>query len=185
MDTRPQRPGGYGGSMVELRRGTPGDEQALLDLFDEAVRWLVERGQPEQWGSDPWSGSERHREFVADLARHEGFFVAEEDDEVVGALVTGEPMPYAPAPREPEVYVRLLVTSRRHRGRDIGGLLVERARQIARDAGVSLLRVDCYAAPTLVAWYERQGFVAVERVPVGTVEVCILEQRVSSTAKTY
>jgi GNAT superfamily N-acetyltransferase len=115
---------------------------------------------------------------VADLARHEGFFVAEEDGETVGALVLGEPMPYAPPPREPEVYIRLLLTSRRHRGRDIGGLLVERARQAARDAGVSMLRVDCYAAPTLVAWYESQGFVGVETIPVGTVEVRILEQRV-------
>jgi GNAT superfamily N-acetyltransferase len=164
--------------MVELRAGTPQDEQALLDLFDEAVGWLVERGQPEQWGSEPWSESDRHREFVADLARHEGFVVAEEDGEPVGALVLGEPMPYAPAPREPEVYIRLLLTSRRHRGRNIGGLLVERARQAARDAGVSMLRVDCYAAPALVAWYESQGFVGVETIPVGTVEVRILEQRV-------
>lgn len=164
--------------MVELRRGTPEDEQALLDLFDEAVAWLVERGQPEQWGSEPWSGSERHRAFVADLARSEGFVVAEEDGEVVGATVVGEPMPYAPPPREPELYLRLLITSRRRRGRDLGGLLVDNVLQAARDAGVGLVRVDCFAAPGLIAWYERHGFVGTETVPVGTVEVRVLEQRV-------
>jgi GNAT superfamily N-acetyltransferase len=164
--------------MVELRPGTPEDEQRLLELFDEAVRWLVERGQPEQWGSEPWSGSERHREFVADLARHEGFVVAVEDGEVVGATVVGEPMPYAPPPREPELYLRLLITSRRHRGRDLGGLLVENVLQAARDAGVGLVRVDCYASPGLIAWYERHGFVGTETIPVGNVEVRVLEQRV-------
>jgi len=169
--------------MVELRPGTPDDEQALLDLFDEAVTWLVARGQPEQWGSEPWSGSERHRAFVGDLARHERFVIAEEDGAVVGASVVGEPMPYAPPPREPEHYIRLLVTSRRHRGRDIGGLLVDDVLHAAREAGVELVRVDCYAAPGLVAWYERHGFVAVQRLPVGAVEVCVLEQRVAPATR--
>jgi GNAT superfamily N-acetyltransferase len=164
--------------MIELRQGGPADTDALLGLFDEAVRWLVARGQPEQWGSVPWSESERHRAFVADLAGHERFVVAEEDGEVVGASVVGEPMPYAPAPTEPEHYLRLLITSRRHRGRDIGGLLVDRAVADARAAGVLVLRVDCYAAPGLIAWYEAHGFTGVQTVPVGDVEVRILEQRV-------
>jgi GNAT superfamily N-acetyltransferase len=164
--------------MIELRRGTPEDGPALLALFDEAVEWLLARGQPEQWGSEPWSEDERRSGFVLDLAREEGFVVAEEDGEMVGASVVGERMPYAPEADEPELYLRLLITSRRHRGRDIGGLLVERAREATRAAGVSLLRVDCYAAPGLIAWYERHGFTSVQNVPVGDVEVRVLAQRV-------
>ena len=42
----------------------------------------------------------------------------------------------------------------------IGAELVARAAAEARAAGSEVLRVDCWAgAPTLVAWYERQGFV--------------------------
>lgn len=167
--------------MIELRRGSPDDELTLLTLFDEAVAWLVERGQPEQWGSDPWSESERHRTAVADMAARPGFVIAEEDGEPVGALIVGERMPYAPEAPEPELYVRLLITSRSRRGHDLGGLLVERAREEARASGVELLRVDCYAAPTLIAWYERHGFSAVERVAVGAVEVCVLAQRVPAS----
>lgn len=164
--------------MVELRAGTPADGGALLALFDEAVDWLVERGQPEQWGSVRWSASERHRGFVEQMAEHPGLVVAEEGGAVVGASIVGEPMVYAPPATEPELYLRLLITSRRHAGRGLGTMLVERAKQDARDAGVPVLRVDCYAAPGLVGWYERQGFVGVETVPVGDVEVRILQLRV-------
>jgi ribosomal protein S18 acetylase RimI-like enzyme len=163
--------------VVRFRPGSRDDAPALLALFDEAVAWLVERGQPGQWGTEPWSGSERHRAFVSELAAA-GLTVAEEDGEVVGALVVGEPMPYVDPAPEPELYVRLLITSRRRRGERIGERLVELARADARARGVSLLRVDCYAAPTLVAWYERQGFEVVAPLHVGEWEGRLLEQRV-------
>jgi GNAT superfamily N-acetyltransferase len=164
--------------VIQLRPGTPDDLDALLGLFDEAVEWLVARGQPEQWGSEAWSGSERHRAFVTEMASHPGLVIAEEDGAVVGASIVGEPMPYAPAPTSPELYLRLLITSRRHRGRDIGRLLLDQVFQRAREAGVPVVRVDCYNAPGLVGWYESQGFVSTQTVPVGPVEVRILEQRV-------
>ena len=48
----------------------------------------------------------------------------------------------------------------RRTGQRIGALLVEHAVKLARDAGVRLLRVDCWAgAPRLVEFYEAQGFV--------------------------
>jgi GNAT superfamily N-acetyltransferase len=60
---------------------------------------------------------------------------------------------------EAERYVLALVTSRRHAGRGIGAALLERAREEAARGGAAVLRVDCWAgAPSLVAWYERQGF---------------------------
>src|SRR3954465_5205598 len=39
----------------EIRPGTPDDEGALLALFDEAVAWMVARGQTGQWGDRPFS----------------------------------------------------------------------------------------------------------------------------------
>jgi GNAT superfamily N-acetyltransferase len=58
-----------------------------------------------------------------------------------------------------ELYIELLISSRRHAGRGIGARLVRLARDIAIERGVDVLRVDCWAgAPTLVEWYERQGF---------------------------
>jgi hypothetical protein len=40
---------------VEIRDGDLADAQMLMDLFDDAVAWLVTRGQTGQWGADPFS----------------------------------------------------------------------------------------------------------------------------------
>jgi hypothetical protein len=38
-----------------IRRGAPADAAAVIGLFDEAVEWLVARGQTGQWGTEPLS----------------------------------------------------------------------------------------------------------------------------------
>ena len=40
---------------LSIRPGSPADYDALLALFDEAVAWMVARGQEGQWGSRPFS----------------------------------------------------------------------------------------------------------------------------------
>jgi hypothetical protein len=40
---------------VHIRPGSADDAPLVLALFDEAVAWLVARGQPGQWGTQPWS----------------------------------------------------------------------------------------------------------------------------------
>jgi GNAT superfamily N-acetyltransferase len=58
-----------------------------------------------------------------------------------------------------ELYIELLISARRHAGNGIGSRLVRLADDLAVQRGVEVLRVDCWAgAPTLVAWYEAQGF---------------------------
>ena len=144
---------------MRIRVGDPSDAHAVLDLFDEAVAWLVARGQTGQWGTEPFSALERRIESVREWAGGDGLRIAELDGEPVGALVLGAHPPWVEPSDRPELYVEALVTSRRHAGRDIGGALIGRAVEETRAAGLSLLRVDCWAgAPPLVAWYERQGF---------------------------
>jgi GNAT superfamily N-acetyltransferase len=77
-------------------------------------------------------------------------------------------MDYVPAATEPELYVRLLVTERASAGQNIGGVLLDHARKLARDAGAVLLRVDCFAGGdgALVGYYERQGFTLAEEFAV-------------------
>ena len=73
-------------------------------------------------------------------------------------------MPIAPA-AEPERYVRLLVSDRRHAGLGIGAALLTHAAEETRRAGVGLLRVDCWAGGDghLVTFYERNGFTPTDR----------------------
>jgi GNAT superfamily N-acetyltransferase len=167
----------YGARVLTFRPGSRDDAPALLALFDEAVAWLVARGQPGQWGSEPWSADEQKSAFIADLVST-GLTVAEEEGEVLGGIVVGEPMRYVEPADEPELYVRLLITSRRRAGERIGAQLLDLAKEEARARGLGLLRVDCYAAPGLVAWYESQGFEVVAPIHVGEWEGRLLAQRV-------
>jgi GNAT superfamily N-acetyltransferase len=152
---------------VTFRPGSRDDGAWLLGLFDEAVAWMVARGQGEQWGSRPWSEDPTRVARVEGLARGGGLRVAELDDEAVGALVVGARPGHVPPVDRPELYIELLLTSRRYAGREIGSRLVQVAVDEAQAVGRELVRVDCWAgAPTLVAWYRRQGF-----VPSGTFDV--------------
>lgn len=145
---------------LTIRCGGTADAVWLLGLFDEAVAWLVARGQSGQWGSEPWSQNPRAAARVAGMLRSGGLRVAALDGEDVAALVVGDRPEHVPAADEHELYILLLLVSRKHARRRIGERLVGEALEEARAAGARLLRVDCWAgAPTLVAWYERQGFV--------------------------
>ena len=144
---------------MRIRRGGPGDADAVIALFDEAVAWMVARGQTGQWGSEPMSRNTSMVARVRAWAAGDGLWVMD-DGPVVGALVVGERPPHVDAADEPERYVELLLASRARAGERIGARLVEHAMALASDAGVGLLRVDCWAgAPRLVGFYEEQGFV--------------------------
>nr|MDT0657292.1 GNAT family N-acetyltransferase [Micromonospora sp. DSM 115978] len=153
---------------LRVRAGGPDDVAAVLALLDGATRWLVARGRTGQWGTEPHSTDPRRVAQARRWATGGGLHVAELDGVRVGALVVGEAMPYVPPATEPELYVNLLVTDRAHAGSGIGATLLAHAELIARERGVGLLRVDCYAGDdrALVGYYERQGFVATEAFEV-------------------
>ncbi len=171
---------------VETRKGNLEDLESVVTLFDANVRWLVEHGRSEQWGSDPWSESPRHVEFVRDLLASGTVTIAEIAGEVVGAsVVTDHPMPYVPAAGEPEQYLKLLIASPLHRGKKIGRRLIELARELTVSEGVGLLRVDCWSGGDrrLVRYYVDEGFTPTEEIEVrpGT-SVQVFEWRPGATS---
>jgi GNAT superfamily N-acetyltransferase len=83
----------------------------------------------------------------------------ERDGVIVGALEVGQASEHVNALDVPELYIRLVLTSRRFAGNKLGDLLIEEALYLARRQGAVIVRVDCWAeAPSLVAWYESLGF---------------------------
>ncbi len=165
---------------MHIREGGPEDAPELLRMFDEAVEWLTERGSGAQWGTRPWSDQPERVERVRELAT-EGLWIAEIDRAPAGALIVSETaLEYSPPVEERELYVRLLLTSRRHSGRNVGGRLLDHARAQARGRGISLMRVDCWAGGdgSLIRYYEGQGFTPTVRVPVRDTEVQMFEDRV-------
>jgi GNAT superfamily N-acetyltransferase len=144
---------------LKIRPGDEADGPAVIAMFDEAVAWLVERGQTGQWGATPFSERPGIRQRVYGFRAGGGLHIAEVRGEPVGVLVVGPAPAYAPAAPLPELYIILLISSRRLIGRGIGAALVNQAIEIAYERKAEVLRVDCWAhAPGLVRWYEKQGF---------------------------
>ncbi|MEU8222034.1 GNAT family N-acetyltransferase [Kribbella sp. NPDC048915] len=146
---------------MTIRRAGRDDVPAVLALLDGATEWLVERGRTGQWGTRPHSTSPHRVEQVTGFATDGGLWVGESArQEIVGAIAVGEALEYVSPPTEPELYIRLLVTDRASAGQNLGGALLDHARELARAADVRVLRVDCFAGgdQALVGYYERQGF---------------------------
>jgi GNAT superfamily N-acetyltransferase len=144
---------------LEIRPGGIEDEAAALALFDEAIEWLVQRGLSGQWGEQPFSLRPDMRERVRETLSENEVRIAEHDGRTVGVVATGACPQYVPGNPVPELYVMLLVSSRRLAGERIGARLLELACQTAREQGRRMVRVDCWAdSPRLVRFYEGEGF---------------------------
>ena len=145
---------------MEIRRGGIGDADRLVALFDDAVAWLVARGQTGQWGSEPWSADRAKVQRARGWAKGGGLWLAADGaGTTAGAMVLGDAHHYVPPPDRPELYIQVLLAAASHRGQGVGARLVGHAAEQARAAGAEQLRVDCWAGvPELPAAYERLGF---------------------------
>ncbi len=161
-----------------IRPGASKDAAALLDLFDDAVAWLVGRGQTGQWGSEPFSARTTNVARAQDWAESGGLLFAEDDHgKRVGAIVLGDAHDYVPAPTCPELYVQVLLTAPAWRGMGVGAQLVGYAADIARRRGAQQLRVDCWdGVPELPEAYQRLGFTRVGSLDVNGWPGAILAQ---------
>jgi GNAT superfamily N-acetyltransferase len=194
--------------MVEgliLRKGGIADVPALLKLMDIATEWLVAQGRPGQWGTEIPSERPDRIAQLTGLAESGGLWVAVDESwkepdprpqlqseetngavsteeitrGILGGVCVGEAMPYVKPATEPELYIRFLLADRKSKRRGVGAMLLGKARDLARDAGVELLRLDCYAGDDqkLVRWYESQGFQRVEAFTIRGWPGQILTQR--------
>lgn len=146
---------------IVIRSGESADVDLILGFFDEAIEWLVARGSSGQWGTEPASADPKRVAYVTGLAADPGLRIAEIGGEPAGALVVAEERGRnIPEVDERELYIRLLITSRRFLGKGIGGRLIEYAFDEARRRGIDLVRVDCWAGGDgeLQRYYEGQGF---------------------------
>jgi GNAT superfamily N-acetyltransferase len=165
---------------VQIRRGDIRDTPVLIDFFDEAIEWMVSRGNTGQWGTEPYSTQPKQRDRIARAINDGDLWIAEVGGEPAGALiVSGHRKEFAPPVDEPELYVSLLLVSRRHAGTKIGSGLLDFARDQARARGIGLIRVDCYAGGTgdLVRYYVRNGFTPTETFTLGDWPGQLFEQR--------
>ena len=146
---------------MKIRAGDQRDADTLLAMFDDAVAWLTQQGRGDQWGTRPWSQHPASAERVRQMATDEELWIAEIDHRPAGALILTEQAPaYVPPASQSELYVLLLITARAYAGLSLGSTLLAHAREQARDRGLPLIRVDCWAGANgkLVDYYRRAGF---------------------------
>ncbi|QKW21133.1 GNAT family N-acetyltransferase [Kitasatospora sp. NA04385] len=148
---------------MHVRTGGPDSAPLLLGLLDAAVARLAARGRTDQWGAQPWSQRPDAARRAARVTAENLVLVAEPErgGAPLGICVLADRAPGGlPPAGEPELFVRRTVTDPAHRGAGVGAALVAEARRRARERGIGLLRVDCYAGGDgrLAAQYERLGF---------------------------
>ena len=149
---------------VVVRTGGVADLDTLLGLLDGAVRWLNEDGYTGQWGTKPFSTDPGGIAQATNWATEDTLFLAWLGKIPVGALAIGAAPPFVPPPTEPELYLTIQVVDRAYKGRNISGLMMDHAQQLARTRGIKMLRGDCYAGEggSVVRHYQRLGFEAAD-----------------------
>ncbi|MFE1885801.1 GNAT family N-acetyltransferase [Streptomyces diastatochromogenes] len=157
---------------ISIREGGPDDIPVILGMFDSAVEWLVAQGRTRQWGTTPWSENPRAVAMITRYVTEGAPYIAEYDGVPAATLtLTDAPGEYLRPADEPERFIHILASDRRFKGLGAGAALLAHAAEETCRAGISLLRVDCYAGDDrkLVAFYERNGFIPTEpfTVPVG------------------
>ncbi|MEU7662575.1 GNAT family N-acetyltransferase [Streptomyces lincolnensis] len=155
---------------ITIRDGGPEDIPVVLAMLDSCVEWLVAQGRTGQWGEKPMSQNPKVAESIAGYLDTGTMFIAEADGVPAATLtLTDGPAAYVPPVDEPERYIHWLASDRRFKGHGAGSALLAHAAEVTRRAGVSLLRVDCYAGDDgkLVRYYEGNGFTRAEAFTVG------------------
>jgi len=148
---------------LQLRPATAGDAGALTELVDAAYRHYVERigGRPRPMTDD-----------YAEVVRSGRVTVAQRADQIVGLIVLDQV--------DREVVIDNVAVHPEHQGTGVGRALLERAEAVARDAGLTSIRL--YTHERMIenlALYERIGYVEFERRQHGAAVIVHLRKRLA------
>jgi hypothetical protein len=107
---------------IELHRADEDDHDVIVGLIDAATTWLRATKDTDQW-TQPWRSEEdRSNRIRRDLTAGKTWLLR--DSGIAVATITAATQDYRIWPvelqREPAVYVRRLVVSRDHAGRQLG-----------------------------------------------------------------
>ncbi|KAJ5530915.1 hypothetical protein N7527_004308 [Penicillium freii] len=159
-----QRPIHNGSDEIAIVRATVDDVPVVLNILDAT------------WGTTPFSEVPRRTKELEEYAttglaiwlatkvadgtpmgqnQHSKGMNGGAPRTIIGALAVEERASHAPPVSGPELYVQFVVTDRKWTGKGVGKRLLKHARDLANEAGVALLWVDCYAGGE---YYESQEF---------------------------
>ncbi|MGH1561311.1 GNAT family N-acetyltransferase [Mumia sp. DW29H23] len=139
-------------------RAYPRDAEAIVALRDDLARWQLGSGIAQ------WQPGEVTADMVRTQIADQEWFVLRDDGAISATVRVMEDDPriwddlVAPGTGD-ALYVHGLMVRRTHRGRGLGGVMLDWVAGRVRDAGRATLRLDCAAANTaLRAYYVGLGF---------------------------
>jgi GNAT superfamily N-acetyltransferase len=137
---------------VDVMRASGGDADLVLDILEEAARWLSARG------IEQWSSPLRLRRRVMEAFEHGDSYLAWDGGRAVGTLsLQTTDVPFWGERPPDALYLHRLAVRRSHPG--LGRWLIEWAEEAARAAGKAYVRLDCMAGnPGIRELYERAGY---------------------------
>lgn len=157
-------------AIYKIHRATPQDLNTIIQLIDEASKWLRLK-DTDQWAR-PWPDAESRRQRILDGMRNGITWIVRDGDDTVATISmtsVGNPLLWSPEERrEPAVYLHRLVVSRKYAGQGVGAALLEWAAQQGRIRyGAEIVRIDVWQDNlALHSYYRRLGF----KSPSGTDE---------------
>ncbi|WP_420033297.1 GNAT family N-acetyltransferase [Streptomyces sp. cg28] len=148
-------------AQLAFRRADTGDLGVLVSLYDDAARWMVDRG------IDQWKPGQKDADhFRLRMEEGEVWIAALADGTVAGAfeLWWEDEAAWGAQPPVAGYVHRLMV--RRGAPAGTGAELLARAERRIAETGRSLCRLDCVATnPRLRAYYEGRGYTVVGEQP--------------------
>ena len=139
---------------MEIRKAGPDEAGVVSSILIEAALWLEEKKMPSWNVSDLQEASvlSEMKSVEYYLLFNEGVAVAcfryqESDQEYWGDV-----------PHDDSHFVHRVAVRREFSGRGIVKLLLDFAKQKAKNSGMRFLKLDCIDRPRLRSVYEREGF---------------------------
>ena len=142
---------------LDLEPATTADTARLMELRDEAARWLLDRGI-EQWRPGEFP-TERMRSWVEARVVH----ALRDQDQLAGcvSVLWDDPEIWGSDDQDAG-YIHLLIVHHNRRGRGLGDQLLTWAEQHIRRAGRAVARLDAVSSnQALGHWYEQRGYIEV------------------------
>lgn len=145
----------------EIRRATPNDLPRMLEIFDDGRRALAGRGV------DQWQDGYPQRTLLeTDIANGDSWLLCEDGIAVAtAAFCFGEDPSYAELhdgawhTDSPYAALHRIAVADGQAGKGAAGALYAHLEQIARDAGVSAVRVDTHRDNFVMqSFLQKQGF---------------------------
>jgi ribosomal protein S18 acetylase RimI-like enzyme len=162
------------GSDVRIIRAEQGDLDMVLEILEEASRWLTSKGLETQWRPSP-----AFRQTIKDNIDRGEVYVVKDVKRTVGTVTLqwSDKKFWGDIPPDAG-YIHKFAIARFYAGQHLGLRLLRWAEAKARAEGKSYLRLDCLASnKTIREYYEKAGFIHVRDTETPGWKASLYEKR--------